>query len=223
MQRIPEPELMDGEEQARAYAEADFSEANTLFMSLFEHAFPDAGVAGPVVDLGCGPGDICLRFAAARPGCHVDAVDGAEAMLAHGRAAAARSPAGDRVRFVQALLPHARLPEPAYLTVISNSLLHHLEDPQALWRTVRRCAAPGAPVLVMDLFRPEDEATLQSLVEQYAADAPAVLRHDFSCSLRAAYRVPEVQAQLQEAGLADLRVEQVSDRHLAAWGRAPSS
>jgi hypothetical protein len=34
MKRRPEPELMEGAEQALAYAEADFSEANGLFMAL---------------------------------------------------------------------------------------------------------------------------------------------------------------------------------------------
>ena len=34
MDRTPEPELMDDEEQAKAYAEADFSEANSLFVAL---------------------------------------------------------------------------------------------------------------------------------------------------------------------------------------------
>ncbi len=34
MKRIPEPELMDGAEQASAYAEADFSEPHDHFMIL---------------------------------------------------------------------------------------------------------------------------------------------------------------------------------------------
>ena len=35
MRRIPEPELMDDAEQAKAYAEADFSEPNQRFLELF--------------------------------------------------------------------------------------------------------------------------------------------------------------------------------------------
>ena len=35
MQRTPEPELMDAPEQARAYAEADFSEGNQGFVDRF--------------------------------------------------------------------------------------------------------------------------------------------------------------------------------------------
>ena len=40
MERTPEPELMKEPEQARAYAEADFIESNTLFVDLFRSRFP---------------------------------------------------------------------------------------------------------------------------------------------------------------------------------------
>jgi hypothetical protein len=41
MQRIPEPELMDEAEQARAYALADFAEPNERFVACFEATFPE--------------------------------------------------------------------------------------------------------------------------------------------------------------------------------------
>lgn len=41
----------------------------------------------------------------------------------------------------------------------------------------------------------------------------------FFNSLLAAFRMDEIRAQLAESGLAHLRVEQVSDRHVAVWGR----
>ena len=63
MQRILEPELMDDIEQARAYAEADFDESNTLFVDLFLQHHPDWSAEGTMLDLGCGPGDIAIRLA----------------------------------------------------------------------------------------------------------------------------------------------------------------
>ena len=39
MERQPEPELMLGEEQARAYAEADFEEAHSRFAELLKETF----------------------------------------------------------------------------------------------------------------------------------------------------------------------------------------
>ena len=81
-------------------------------------------------------------------------------------------------------------------------------------------AAPGAVVHVVDLRRPADDGTVDDLVARHAAGEPEVLADDFRRSLRAAYRVDEVQAQLRQAGLSGrLAVEAVSDRHLLVHGR----
>ncbi len=220
MNRIPEPELMDDEEQARAYAQADFSEANSLFVQLFQEGFPDAGLTGPVLDLGCGPADIPMRLARLHPRARFDAVDGSEAMLEHARRAWLAAGLTDRVTLIQGLLPRLSLPVHHYLAVLSNSLLHHLHDPSVLWQAIKACARNSAPVLVMDLMRPESEQTVDSLVATYAADAPEVLRRDFWASLLAAYRPEEVREQLVAEGLDGLQVRVVSDRHLAVIGRS---
>ena len=41
MRRVPEPELMDDEVQARAYALADFEEPHSMFVELFAGKFPE--------------------------------------------------------------------------------------------------------------------------------------------------------------------------------------
>lgn len=219
MQRIPEPELMDDAAQARAYAEADFSEPHAHFVALFRESFPDEDLAGMVLDLGCGPADVTLRLARAYPRCQVDGLDGAAAMLDLGKEAVRQAGLEARVRLVQGYLPGAEPPRAAYDAVVSNSLLHHLAEPAVLWDSVKRWAKPGAPVLVMDLLRPDSPAALDALVARYAADAPEVLRRDFAHSLRAAYRLEEVREQLANAGLAELAVRTVSDRHLLVSGR----
>ncbi|HLF96361.1 MAG TPA: class I SAM-dependent methyltransferase [Methylococcaceae bacterium] len=221
MQRQLEPELMDDAEQADAYAAADFSEANGLFVALFSE-FCGKDFAGTVLDLGCGPGDICLRLARTFPGSLVHGLDGAAAMLGHAKIALAREPVlARRVRFILGRLPDAALPMPAYDAVVSNSLLHHLPDPQVLWGAVRRSSRPGTRVLAMDLFRPSDLATAERLVKRYAADAPPVLQRDFLNSLCAAFQPEEIVAQLRVAGLGHFTVQVVSDRHVAVSGVVP--
>jgi ubiquinone/menaquinone biosynthesis C-methylase UbiE len=219
MQRMPEPELMDQEDQARAYAEADFSEPHDHFVSLFRTAFPDEALIGTVLDLGCGSADVTVRFARAFPECRIDGVDGAEAMLGFGRKAVRSAGLEERVRLIKGYLPDARLPLTSYDAVISNSLLHHLADPMVLWSSVKHWGKSGAPIFVMDLLRPESEQRLSELVQRYAADAPEVLRRDFSNSLRAAYRPDEIRTQLEAAGLESLVCDVVSDRHLIVSGR----
>lgn len=218
MRRVAEPELMDDAAQARAYAEADFSEAHQGYVDRFRQTFPRS-VPKRVVDLGCGPGDITLRFWRAWPQCSILAVDGAGAMLALARRAVAAAKATDHIQLQQAVLPAENLPAAAFDTVLSNSLLHHLAEPSVLWNTIRHCAGNGACIWVMDLLRPRDEARLAALVSQYTANAPPVLQHDFRCSLMAAYTVEELQAQLQQAGLSTLSVQAVSDRHVQVSGQ----
>lgn len=220
MERIPEPELMNAPEQVRAYAEADFSEPNGLFVERLRTLFPE-GLSGHVLDLGCGPADICLRVARAYPRCQVWGVDGAEGMLEFARREIAREGLEGRVRLLHAHLPQMPLPRATYDAVLSNSLLHHLADPMALWQLILRYGRSDCPVLVMDLRRPESDSELEGIVERHAVGAPAVLRRDFTNSLRAAYRVEEVEQQLRRAGLASLRVEVGSDRHLLVHGRRP--
>ena len=220
MQRIPEEELMDTDAQARAYAQADFDEPHDMFIELFKEAFPGEDITGQVLDLGCGPADISIRFARVFPQCRIDGVDGAEAMLAYGREAVASAGLADRIHLVHGRLPETTLPRQDYEAVICNSLLHHLHDPMVLWESVKRYAGRRAPVFIMDLMRPESREQAQWMMDEYLGDEPEILRQDFFNSLLAAYIVAEVQQQLQQAGLDHLTTRVVSDRHMTVAGWA---
>ena len=223
VQRIPEPELMTGPEQAKAYAEADFSESNLLFVGLFQEQFPDFA-SGSFVDFGCGPADIPIRLARQYPHCSVIALDGSRAMLDLAQHAVNQSGYRGRIQLQQALLGNPEnlaIEKASAHAVISNSLLHHMSDPKDLWHCIRTAGKPGAKVLVMDLLRPRTTSELAHLVEIYAADAPEVLKSDFKNSLFAAYTVAEVQGQLQATGLSDFEIRMVSDRHWMVSGFCP--
>jgi SAM-dependent methyltransferase len=221
IERIPEPELMDDPEQARAYANADFSEPHQAFVEHFAQYFPRHRPRR-VLDLGCGAADVTIRFARAHPGCELTGVDGAPAMLALARAAVTRLDLDHRVHLRERRLPDNTLAQHAFDTVISNSLLHHLADPQVLWRTVVDCTAPGAAVFIMDLRRPDTRAQAGRLVQEYSGNEPEVLRRDFFNSLLAAYRPEEIAAQLAQANLSGLQVEAAGDRHVVVHGQLPS-
>lgn len=218
LQRTPEPELMDDIEQVNAYAAADFAASNQQFVDTLVKRIAPNGDPGRLIDLGCGPGDICIRLAFALPGWTIEGADAGSNMLATARRSVDELGLGERIRFLLARLPDADLPRHAYDCVVSNSLLHHLPDPQVLWQAVRDLAAPGACVQVMDLDRPRTSEDARQLVEQYAADEPEVLRADFENSLHAAWRLDEVRTQLERAGL-PLKCEEVSDRHWMVSGR----
>jgi SAM-dependent methyltransferase len=221
IERIPEPELMDDPEQARAYAGADFSEPHRAFVERFAQCFPRHRPRR-VLDLGCGAADVTIRFARAYPGCELTGVDGAPAMLALAREAITQAELDHRVYLREARLPDTTLAPHAFDTLISNSLLHHLADPQVLWRAVADCAVPGAAVFIMDLRRPDTREQAGRLVREYSGTEPEVLRRDFFNSLLAAYRPEEIAAQLARANLSCLQVEAAGDRHVVVHGHLPS-
>src|SRR5690606_13994765 len=110
VKRAPEPELLNDEEHARAYSEADFAEPHGQFVGCFRQRVPDLVVGGAVLDLGCGPADVTARFARSFPLCHIDGVDGAESMLSYGRARVLREGLEGRVHLARVYLPHEAPP-----------------------------------------------------------------------------------------------------------------
>jgi ubiquinone/menaquinone biosynthesis C-methylase UbiE len=218
MQRIPEPDLMNNAEQALAYAQADFSEPHNQFVALFQDSLQGQVLTGNVLDLGCGPADICIRMAKAFPDIEIIGVDGAPAMLALGREAMAGENLNGRISLIDTYLPAISLPDHQYRAITSNSLLHHLTDPLDLWRTIQSVAQNGARIFVMDLMRPVSTDQARQFVDVYAEGEPEILRHDFYHSLLAAYRPDEVAAQLRLLSITCLQIDVVSDRHFTVSG-----
>ena len=220
MDRIPEIELMDDEEQAKAYAFADFSSSHNLFVELFQEKFNDinSGFNDVILDLGCGPCDVTRRFAKAYPDVSFHAIDGAAAMLKLGAELNEKEGLSSKIKLIETSLPKPDLPQALYHILISNSLLHHLKIPLDLWASIKNNSKPYAHVFVMDLIRPCDEQTVQFLSNEYTKNEPDILKADFENSLRAAYTVKEVRQQLNEIGLTTLQVEEVSDRHMIVFG-----
>src|SRR5438309_8735455 len=105
MQRTPEPELMDEQEQAAAYAAADWSEAHEKVPGYFRQQFPEFG-AGRVIDLGCGTADVAIRFARAYPNVTILGVDGSDMMLSFGRRAVRNAGLDSRITLEKRYLPY---------------------------------------------------------------------------------------------------------------------
>lgn len=214
MKRIIEPELMSDKEQAAAYANANFEEPHNHFVELLSLSmgenFPEFG---NVIDLGTGAADIAIRFASNYPCFEVDAIDGSCAMIAEGKKAIDKVRLNDRINLIHSSIQDITLAEKEYAIVFSNSLLHHLHDPMALWELIKN--AKGDPlVFIMDLMRPKNIQKIDELVHEYAGNEPEILQKDFKNSLKAAFTPEEVVLQLQDIGLDGLKVTVVSDRHI---------
>ncbi len=209
---------MEEDNQARAYAEADFEAPHSMFVDLFRSIFPEK-IPESVLDLGCGTADITIRFARAYTHCHIWGVDGSAAMLKYAKRDVDAQGLSGRISLLRGRIPHVSLPLPAFGSIISNSLLHHLPDPMVLWKTVINYGGPGTIVFIMDLLRPESTEIAAALVEKYSGNEPDVLKQDFFNSLLASFRIEEVEKQLLSMGLDCLSVSQVSDRHMVIRGR----
>ena len=215
MERRPEPELMDDEQQSIAYAQADFSTSNQLYVDSVVRDFPAHLRA--VVDIGCGPADVVIRLAKAAPLATITAIDGSAPMIALARTAARAAGVDDRLTLLHTRIPGPPPPSRSFDAVLSKDLLHHLPDPRVLWNEVQRLGRPGALIYVMDLVRPESEATARAMVKEGAGSEHPILQHDFYQSLLAAFTMDEVRDQVTSAGL-DLTVAPIGVRHMLIKG-----
>ena len=214
--RVLEPEVMSTAEEAGEYDEMDFSATDQLFA---ERAAQLArGASAPVnliADLGSGNAKILLAMCPLLPGAtRVCAVEMSPEMLA----VAARNRARDGVTLHLVAADVKRIPfaDQSVGMITSNSLVHHIPDPRAVFQEVARIARPDAPILIRDLVRPENERALEKLVEAHAARWSPLQRTLFSDSLHAALTLKEVRQVLDECGLSDVKVVQITDRHWSA-------
>ncbi len=223
MQRTPEPEeLMDIEEQALAYASADFSKSHQFIVDIFTAKF-DTTLTGEIIDLGCGPGDISIRFAKAHPHCNVLGVDGAKEMLKLAQLEVNKNQElKDRISFLESFIPSSKIPKKQYQAIISNSLLHHLHNPSVLWNTVKELANTETHIFIADLFRPDTPEQARQIVEELSSNDPEILKRDFYNSLCAAFTPEEIREQLSLSGLNNLKIEKIDAIHLIVWGEGVS-
>lgn len=218
MKRIPEPELMLEPEQVKAYANADFDEPHSMFIEFFKKCFSVKMPSGNILDLGCGPGDITFRFAREFRNTKIDAVDGSEPMIGYAKKILnKRSEFIERIDFYRSMIEDFR-PQRRYDFIISNSLLHHMNEPCKFWSAVAENSDSGTCVFIMDLVRPAEVADAANLVKMYASGEPEILKKDFFNSLIASFTPSEVRKQLQNAGITGFKVVAAGDRHQYIYG-----
>ncbi len=229
MQRKTEAELMIDRYQAVAYANADFSASDDSFINRliwFINQSGNSPLAGDflIVDLGCGPGNITQRLARTWPKAHIFGIDGSQAMLdiALERKELSKEFFGNIDYFnldINCLVnSNLGLTNSANL-IVSNSLLHHLHDPQILWKSIHFLAAPGAIIFFRDLQRPLSIEKALEMQKMYVSEAPLILKRDYLASLQAAFTIDEVRAQIRSGGLDFLHVCGFQDRYLEIFGR----
>ncbi|MEO0652470.1 MAG: class I SAM-dependent methyltransferase, partial [Planctomycetota bacterium] len=203
--------VMDTEGEAREYDAMDHSGPNAAFVG----RLIELGAQGRVLDIGCGPGQVAIEIAERIDGTHVVGIDLARHMLDVAQKRRARSEVEDRVSFELADAKGLPYPDHTFDVVCSNTILHHIPDPRPFLAEAGRVLKTNGVLLVRDLFRPRDAATVDALVSEHAADANPTQRELFRASLCAALTPSELEATAAEAGLEGVQVVVDTDRHMS--------
>tara|TARA_B100000927_G_scaffold105219_1_gene85070 strand:+ start:1005 stop:1682 length:678 start_codon:yes stop_codon:yes gene_type:complete len=209
VRRIPESELMESTEQARAYSCADFRESNNIFVNnLFRVS--KINDKTKILDIGCGDGEIPIQILK-RKNCDITAVDGSEAMLDEFYKKVKNNNIRN-IKIMNSLIDDELLVDSKFDIVMSNSLVHHIKDIKSFWKNLIRLTDNNGIILCMDLQRPDDESSLINLLQIYGGNN-LTLKKDFENSLRAAYTIDEIKSQLNEINKISFTIKPVSDRH----------
>jgi ubiquinone/menaquinone biosynthesis C-methylase UbiE len=218
--RTLEPEVMDTPDEACDYDGMDHRQVNRLFASDFLLLLDGAPTRTQplVLDVGTGTAQIPIELCRQDPRCRMTAVDlSLEMLKLAGRNVAAAGLAA-RVEIVYADARRLPFASAGFDAVISNSIVHHIAEPAPIVAEMRRVLRDGGAFFLRDLLRPEDAATAERLVGQYAGGENEHSRAMFRASLHAALTMGEVRQMLAAAGLPPEWARQTSDRHWTAAG-----
>jgi ubiquinone/menaquinone biosynthesis C-methylase UbiE len=219
--RILEPEVMDSAADAREYDAMDHSTVNAQFVTdLLPHL---TNLSEQVLDLGAGTAQIPIEIARRASNLHITAVDAAASMLAVARANISAANLTDHIDPILADAKHLPFADNSFSVVTSNSILHHIAEPETVVSEAVRVTTRGGLLFHRDLVRPSDEAELQYLVETYAGSATPYQRKLFSQSLRAALALGEVRELVSHFGFAPNTVLMTSDRHWTWLAQTPGA
>ncbi len=209
--RTLEPESMNTAQEASEYEAMDHTGVNQIFVD----DLIAGGPVGPqVVDLGCGPAAIPILLAQRLAEIQVMAIDSAVEMLEVAKREIDFGGVMERV-----FLQHADaktlkdFDDEMTDTVISNSLLHHLETPELALATAQRLLRRGGRLFFRDLARPDSAEAIETLVQQYTGNESEFAQQLFRQSLHAALTIEEVRHLAGGLGISPGQVQMTSDRH----------
>jgi ubiquinone/menaquinone biosynthesis C-methylase UbiE len=210
--RVLEPEVMDALDEALDYNSMDHAEVNRIFAAdLLAAGWNPA--AGEILDLGTGTALIPLEICRQAPVAKIRAVDLSAQMLEVARQNVEKAGLTDRIALERIDAKELPYPDGHFAAVVSNSIVHHIPEPNRVFAEMWRILAPGGLIFARDLLRPAEDAEVRRLVEIYAAGANRHQRELFEASLRASLRVEELQTILAELGCDPRSVRATSDRH----------
>lgn len=227
LMRKLEPEVMDTREEACDYDSMNHEAVNRRFVDEFiefcsethlKARLIDASMPLSVLDVGTGTAQIPIELCRRPVTCRVTAIDLASEMLKLAELNIAR--AGIVRRIQVELIDAKQMPyaNRSFDAVISNSIVHHIPEPRAVFVEMARVLSVGGVLFVRDLLRPNTTAEVNQLVATYAGQENAHSQQMFQDSLQAALTLSEVRELAREINLPESAVRQTTDRHWTLSG-----
>jgi len=212
--RVLEPEAMETAEEVREYDAMDHSAVNARFVDdLLSAHGPCRG--GEILDVGTGTARIPIALCLADSRARILALDLSETMLE--RAAVNITAAGLSRRICchhgDAKSLVTLFGEGSFEGVVSNTIVHHIPDPEPALESMVRLVAPGGTLMIRDLARPESRQQIILLADTYAGSESPHARALFEASLGAALSLEEIGTLVSRLGLPAKDVTMTSDRH----------
>jgi ubiquinone/menaquinone biosynthesis C-methylase UbiE len=204
--RTPEPEVMESADEAEVYASAAAQRhLNAIDNTLIDHMARLDAASGRLLDVGCGPGNIALKIAKRWPLMQVIGIDYSTNMVRAANDAAESESLAIHTCFLAGDAKKLPFPDGSFDFVLSNSVLHHLQDPIPFLNEMARVAKPAAVVLLRDLRRP-GRLVFPWHVRWHGRHYIGLMKKLFTDSVRAAYTGEELAAMLCGTRLSGARV-----------------
>ncbi|MDX1964494.1 MAG: class I SAM-dependent methyltransferase [Pirellulales bacterium] len=235
LSRTLEPEVMDQPADAADYDAMDHRAVNERFVADLlaqvgavglltgaEHSpaatseTPEWSPSAPtldVIDLGTGTARIPILLCQQVPPARVLAVDAAVSMLHIAIRNIEIAGLRERIQLSQGDCKDLAYPDAMFDVVMSNSIVHHLAQPERLLKEALRLCRPDGTIFIRDLARPDTATRVDELVALYAAGCNAHQTALFRDSLHAALTLDEVREIVSSLGQDPAGVQLTSDRH----------
>ncbi len=210
IERQLEPELMDDPQEAVTYDSMDHADVNRKFVD----DLLAGGEVGPdILDLGTGTARIPIELCQRVSGCRVLASDGAVSMLEVARYNIAVNSLDERIQLHLADAKSIPIDDETFDTVLSNSLIHHVPEPEIVVAQMARLVKSGGRIFVRDLYRPDSAAEIDELVTRIVGTEADEAQAMFRNSLHAALTLDEIRQLVSRHGFNPEDVQMTSDRH----------
>ncbi len=224
LKRTLEPESMSDREEASAYRDMNLDAVNTAFVDdllAVGHSVGGGRVGVWVIDLGCGPCDIPVELCRQVPQARVLAIDSSIEMLELAKRQIDFGGMLDRITLAHDDVKSLdRYDDEIADTIVSNTLLHHLAQPELGLATAIRMLKPAGRLFIRDLVRPESEARVEALVELHCGGESQIAKQLLRQSLHAALTLEEISDLAGDLGIPASCIQMTSDRHWTLdWNR----